>query len=228
MKGTFTSSCGFAGDVSQPKNRKGCYSCMVIIRGGSGDVKLLTSDTAEGEYTEYKTLVKNANANTLEGVFVNLDGAKLYIKVVGADSADVVFGDCDFDPKEIEAEGNSNGIIHRLYAWDYGGGVCVGYTEQAEPVEGDLIYLKEGMAEGEIEDVSELKLAYHVVSDIEGVIIVSEHPEGETGGYNFVRDEEKDIAEKITEIKTVSDIAEEGLIFSQNTTAFKSLKVDIE
>lgn len=227
MRSTFIDCCGFAGSITEPKSRKDCHSCMILVKGGNGAVKVLHSDAIDGEYSEYKTIIENADQDTLKGVFVLLDGAKLYIKVTGADFADVVFGDCDFDPKEITAEGSSTGLIHRLYAWDYNGGVCVGYTESEQPVAGDLIYLKENMEEGEIEDVSELKLAYHIVSDEDGVIIVSEHPEGETGGYNFVRDEANDFVEKITDIKTVNDIAENGLLFSQNGTVFKGLNVKV-
>lgn len=119
-------------------------------------------------------------------------------------------------------------LKYHLYAWDYAGGAAIAYSEKEVPQAGDVVFLKEDMEGGKITDTNELKLVYHVVSDAEGVITVSEHPEGETGGYVFNRNAEDDYEETITDIRDVVDVTQNGLLISQKTTMFKGINVNVE
>lgn len=118
-------------------------------------------------------------------------------------------------------------LEYKLYAWDYGDGTVVGYTEKEVPVAGDIILLKADMGEGEITSPSDLKLVYHVVSDADGVITVSEHPEGQTGGYTFKRDTTKDYAETITGVTGVADVAANGLVMLEKGRLLKGINVNV-
>lgn len=123
--------------------------------------------------------------------------------------------------------GMSGGMKYHLYAWDYGSGFCVGYTEKEIPVAGDLLFLKKDMEEGKINDPTELKMVYHVISDSDGVITVSEHPEGQSG-YTFTRNPDDDYEETIDDARDCVDITENGLLVSQKGTMLKSLNVNVE
>lgn len=113
---------------------------------------------------------------------------------------------------------------YKLYAWDYGSGAVTGYTEHETPETGDLIFLKEDMAEGEITDPSQLKLIYHIVSVTESGITVSEHPEGQTGGYTFTRDEEKDYEETVSNVSDTVTAAAPGLYGAAKGRAYKMVE----
>lgn len=126
---------------------------------------------------------------------------------------------------EIVAE--NAGLKYHLYAWDYAGGTAIAYSEKEVPEAGDVVYLKEDMEAGKITDPSELVLMYHVVSDADGVITVSEHPEGEAGGYIFNRNEEDDYEEVITDIRDVATVSTNGLIMTQKGTVFKGFNVAV-
>lgn len=119
-------------------------------------------------------------------------------------------------------------LEYKLYAWDYGDGTVIGYTEKAVPVAGDVILLKTDMGEGEITSPSDLKLVYHVVSDADGVITVSEHPAGQTGGYTFKRDAAKDYAETITGVTGIADISANGLVMMEKGRLLKGVNVNIQ
>lgn len=120
--------------------------------------------------------------------------------------------------------GSSESMKYHLYAWDYGDGFCIGYTEKEVPVAGDLVYLKWNMEEGKITNLSELKLIYHIVSDNDGVITVSEHPEGQSG-YTFRRDANNDYEETINGINSIIEINQTGLLFAPKNKVLKSLNV---
>lgn len=113
MRSQFINCCGYGGDITQAQNRLGINSALICIRGGTAStaIKLQHCDTATGSYTDYIELVSSAKASsdTMVGVFVDLTGAKKYLKVSGAIAADVIFGDCDFNPKDIQTIGTPSG-----------------------------------------------------------------------------------------------------------------------
>ena len=102
---TMLDKCAVAGDITQGIDRRGVWTAAVTVIGGTSGtaVKLVSSDTVNGEYTDYKTLISAADAETdqYKGFVVDLHGAKKFIKVTGAVMATAVFGDCDHDVKEI-------------------------------------------------------------------------------------------------------------------------------
>lgn len=118
-------------------------------------------------------------------------------------------------------------LKYHLYAWDYAGGAAIAYSEKEVPQAGDVVFLKEDMEGGKITDTNQLKLVYHVVSDAEGVITVSEHPEGETGGYVFNRNAEDDYEETVTDVRDLVDITQNGFLMSQKGTMFKGANVNV-
>lgn len=121
--------------------------------------------------------------------------------------------------------GGEGQLKYHLYAWDYGKGFCVGYTEKEVPVEGDLLFLKQDMEEGRISDPTELKMIYHVISDADGVITVSEHPEGQSG-YTFTRNPDDDYEETIYDVRDTVDVSDGGFLMSQKGTVFKGLNIN--
>lgn len=113
MRSTFINCCGYGGDITQAQNRLGINSALICIKGGitSTAIKLQHCDTANGSYTDFIELVSAAEASssTMIGLFVDVSGAKQYLKVTGATEADVIFGDCNFDPKGISVKGTPGG-----------------------------------------------------------------------------------------------------------------------
>lgn len=102
---TMLDKCAVAGDITQGIDRRGVWTAAITVIGGTSNtaVKLVTCDTVDGEYTDFKTLISAADAETdqYKGFVVDLHGAKTYIKVTGAVMATAVFGDCDHDVKDI-------------------------------------------------------------------------------------------------------------------------------
>ena len=102
---TMLDKCAVAGDITQGIDRRGVWTAAITVIGGTSNtaVKLVSSDTVNGVYTDYKTLISAADAETdqYKGFVVDLRGAKKYIKVTGAVMATAVFGDCDHDVKAI-------------------------------------------------------------------------------------------------------------------------------
>ena len=102
---TMLDKCAVAGDITQGIDRTGCWTCAITVIGGTSNtaVKLVSCDTENGEYTDFKTLISASDAGTdqYKGFVVDLHGAKKYIKVTGATMATAVFGDCDHDVKNI-------------------------------------------------------------------------------------------------------------------------------
>lgn len=117
----------------------------------------------------------------------------------------------------------SGSMKYHLYAWDYASGAAIAYSEKEVPQAGDVVFLKEDMEGGKITDPAQLKLIYHVVSDADGKITVSEHPEGSTGGYVFNRNEADDYEEEITDVRDMVDITTNGLLMSQKGTVLKGV-----
>lgn len=126
-----------------------------------------------------------------------------------------------------EATGGDIGLKYHLYAWDYAGGAAIAYSERKKPVAGDIVYLKEDMEPGKITDPSELVLMYHVVTDIDGKITVSEHPEGQVGGYVFNRNPADDYEEVITDVQGAVDIGANGLVMAHQGTVLKGINVKV-
>lgn len=102
---TMLDKCAVAGDITQGIDRRGVWTAAITVIGGTSEtaVKLVSCDTVDGEYTDFKTLISAADADTdqYKGFVVDLHGAKKYIKVIGAVMATAVFGDCDHDVKDI-------------------------------------------------------------------------------------------------------------------------------
>lgn len=122
---------------------------------------------------------------------------------------------------------NLIGLKYKLYAWDYADGTAIAYSEKEVPQAGDVVFLKEDMEGGKITDTNQLKLVYHVVSDSDGVITVSEHPEGESGGYVFNRNDADDYEEIVTDVRDLVDVAANGLLMSQKGTMLKGVNVNV-
>lgn len=112
---TMLDKCAVAGDITQGIDRRGVWTAAVTVIGGTSGtaVKLVSCDTVNGEYTDYKTLISASDAETdqYKGFVVDLHGAKKFIKVTGAVMATAVFGDCDHDVKAIAiTEGEVPGV----------------------------------------------------------------------------------------------------------------------
>lgn len=102
---TMLDKCAVAGDITQGIDRTGCWTAAITVIGGTSStaVKLVTCDTVDGSYEDFKELISASAAETdqYKGFVVDLHGAKRFIKVTGATMATAVFGDCDHDVKDI-------------------------------------------------------------------------------------------------------------------------------
>lgn len=102
---TMLDKCAVAGDITQGIDRTGCWTAAITVIGGisSTAVKLVTCDTVNGSYEDFKELISASAAETdqYKGFVEDLHGAKKFIKVTGAVMATAVFGDCDHDVKDI-------------------------------------------------------------------------------------------------------------------------------
>ena len=102
---TMLDKCAVAGDITQALDRRGVWTVAITVIGGteSTAVKLQSCDTADGSFTDFKTLIASADASAeqYKGFVVDLHGAGKFIKVVGATMATAVFGDCDHDIKDV-------------------------------------------------------------------------------------------------------------------------------
>lgn len=106
MRSQFVNMVGYAGDITTAKNRLGIKTALVMVKGGTVGtaIKVVTSSTSDGVFVDYVKLADGAT-DIVKGFFVDLSGADKFIKVTGATYADVVFADCDFDPKSIVTTG---------------------------------------------------------------------------------------------------------------------------
>ena len=102
---TMLDKCAVAGDITQAIDRRGAWSCAVTVIGGTENtaVKLQSADSADGEFTDFKTLISadEAEADQYKGFVLDLSGAGNFIKVTGATMATCVLGDCDHDVKKV-------------------------------------------------------------------------------------------------------------------------------
>lgn len=99
---TMLDKIGIIGDVKTAFNRLGIDTLAVVCVGGSSGtaVKVVTSDTVSGDYTDFLTLKADA-LNINEGFCFSLIGAKKYVKVTGCNNAIGIVGDCDYDVKQV-------------------------------------------------------------------------------------------------------------------------------
>lgn len=139
--------CAVAGDITQGIDRTGCWTCAITVIGGvaSTAVKLVTSDTADGVYSDFKELISAADADTdqYKGFVVDLHGAKKYIKVTGAVMATAVFGDCDHDVKNIAI---TEGSVPEEKVIEDSKAVTIDVSTYTEPVTIDPTEGNDGMA----------------------------------------------------------------------------------
>lgn len=102
---TMLDKVAVAGDITQALDRRGVATVAITVIGGteSTAVKLQSCETADGSFTDFKELIPASDATTdqYKGFVVDLNGAGKFIKVVGATMATAVFGDCDYDVKEV-------------------------------------------------------------------------------------------------------------------------------
>lgn len=102
---TMLDKCAVAGDITQAIDRRGAWSCAITVIGGTENtaVKLQSADSADGEFTDFKTLISadEAEADQYKGFVLDLSGAGNFIKIVGATMATCVLGDCDHDVKTV-------------------------------------------------------------------------------------------------------------------------------
>ena len=102
---TMLDKCAVAGDITQALDRRGVATVAITVIGGteSTAVKLQSCETADGSFTDFKELIpaSGATADQYKGFVVDLNGAGKFIKVVGATMATAVFGDCDYDVKQV-------------------------------------------------------------------------------------------------------------------------------
>lgn len=102
---TMLDKVAVAGDITQALDRRGVATVAITVIGGteSTAVKLQSCETADGSFTDFKELIpaSSATADQYKGFVVDLYGAGKFIKVVGATMATAVFGDCDYDVKEV-------------------------------------------------------------------------------------------------------------------------------
>lgn len=107
MRSSFVNMCGYAGDITSAKNRIGINTALVMVKGGTVGtaIKVVTCSTSDGVFADYAVLESSGTADLVKGYYVDLTGADKFIKVTGAKFADVVFADCNFDPKAITTTG---------------------------------------------------------------------------------------------------------------------------
>lgn len=102
---TMLDKVAVAGDITQALDRRGVATVAITVIGGteSTAVKLQSCETADGSFTDFKELIhaSDATADQYKGFVVDLNEAGKFIKVVGATMATAVFGDCDYDVKEV-------------------------------------------------------------------------------------------------------------------------------
>ena len=92
-----------AGDISQAMDVRGIQTAAIVVIGGTSStaVKVVTCDTSDGDFTDFKTLIPaaSASADQYKGFVVDLTGSKKFVKVTGASYCTAVLGDCDYDIK---------------------------------------------------------------------------------------------------------------------------------
>lgn len=183
MRSQFIDCCGYGGDITQAQNRLGVNSALICIRGGTAStaIKLQHCDTSDGSYEDFTTLVAatEASTTTMQGVFVDLTGAKQYLKVTGATQADVIFGDCNFNPKDITVKGTPSGGDVEL---EDNKAVTVNASTYTNPVEVTPTSGKDAMKKVTVtlSNIPSSDKTLYAFGDATGVIYLLEVPETDT------------------------------------------------
>ena len=138
---TMLDKIGIIGDVKTAFNRLGIDTLAVVCVGGSSGtaVKVVTSDTVGGDYTDFLTLKADA-LNINEGFCFSLIGAKKFVKITGCDNAIGIVGDCDYDVKNVTFNTVSIPAIETSKA------VSIDASTYTEPIEITPTEGKDGMA----------------------------------------------------------------------------------
>lgn len=113
MKLKLVDTCVYAG-TNEVVNTLGADSCLIIFKG-IGEIKLQHCTTEDGSFVDLET-IGTFTESVNKGVFVNLEGAKQFIKVVGADTYSIVLGDTKKDPSNVTPIGE---MVGKLYAYSY-------------------------------------------------------------------------------------------------------------
>lgn len=185
MRSQFINCCGYGGDITQAQNRLGINSALICVRGGTAAtaIKLQHCDTINGPYTDYVELVSSAKASsdTMAGIFVDLTGAKKYLKVTGATAADVIFGDCDFNPKDIPTIGTPSGGGSDVDLED-NKAATINVSTYTVPVEIIPTAGKDGMKKATVtlSNIPTSEKTLYAFGDAEGVVYLLEIPAEDT------------------------------------------------
>lgn len=185
MRSQVINMIGYAGDITSAKSRLGIYSALIMVKGGSSDteIKVVTCATSDGQFTDYVTLEEAGSASLVKGYYVNLSGADKYIKVTGATYADVVFGDCDFDPKGIVASGS----VPVVSVLENNKAVTINASTYTEPVAVNPSSGKDAMKKVTVtlSNIPVEGATLYAFGDAEGVVYITEIPseDGEVDVY---------------------------------------------
>ena len=133
---TMLDKVAVAGDITQAIDRRGAWTCALVIIGGTDGtaVKLQSCGTAAGSFSDFKTLVSAADADADQylGFVVDLDGAGKFIKVTGAKMATCVLGDCEADVKHMAI---TAGEVPETYSLQDNKTATIDASTYTEPVE---------------------------------------------------------------------------------------------
>ena len=148
MRSQVIDMVGYAGDITTAKDRIGIGSALIMVKGGTVGtaIKVVTCATSDGEFVDFATLEADGASDLVKGYYVDLTGADKYIKVTGAKFADVVFGDCNFDPKGIVA----SGTVPVTADLDNNKTATINVSTYTEPVEVTPTEGKDGMKKATI------------------------------------------------------------------------------
>lgn len=190
MRSTFINCCGYGGDITQAQNRLGINSALICIKGGttSTAIKLQHCDTAGGSYTDFCELVAadDASSSTMLGLFVDVSGAKQFLKVTGATKADVIFGDCNFNPKDIAVKGTPSGGGSSVTLED-NKTATINVSTYSSPVEITPTAGNDGMKKAIItlSNIPSSEKTLYAFGTIEGVVYMLSVPAADTEGVTI-------------------------------------------
>lgn len=143
---TMLNKVAVAGDITQAIDRRGVWACAITVIGGASNtaVKVQSADSADGEFSDFVTLISadDASADQYKGFVLDLYGAKAFIKVTGATMATAVFGDCDHDVKSIAIKA---GEVPSGADLENNKSATINVSTYTEPVEIEPTQGKDGM-----------------------------------------------------------------------------------
>lgn len=189
MRSTFINCCGYGGDITQAQNRLGINSALICIKGGTAStaIKLQHCNTSNGSYTDFMELVSasEASSSTMIGLFVDISGAKQYLKVSGATEADVIFGDCNFNPKDIAVKGTPGG--GSSVTLEDNKTATINVSAYTVPVEITPTAGKDGMKKATItlSNIPSSEKTLYAFGTVEGVVYMLSIPDADTEGVTI-------------------------------------------